>query len=185
MRDLLTKYGIPSNTLVAAVNALNEASEETIEGFNREFGITTTGDDALSSARFAADAILRGADTTAKVVAFVGKRMLGQAAALAAPTSVMVVGQPVVDTPTVTIVPVEEQPVAVEAGAEAAPVVKVKGRPGRKRLGNSDMCKAVAAIESAPKGALRDEVLNCIIAAGIKKSSAVVYLWRYNKGERE
>ncbi len=180
MLDRLTKHRIPATNIAAASAFLNAAPEATLAAFNAEFGLTPDEDDALAVARFAADAVLRGAGAVDKVVAYVAKRMMGIAPKpVIAASPVTVVGAPVVDTPEVVIAPVVEIP------TETAPVIKVKGKRGRKRLGNSDMCKAVAAIESAPTGADRQVLLDCIIAAGIKQSSAVVYLWRYNKGERE
>lgn len=182
MRNLLTKHGIPTTNLAAAVEFLNEAPESTANAFAAEFGLKMTGNEALTAARFAADAIFRGAGAVDKVVGYVAKRMTGMPASAApvAPVRVVMVGQPVVDNESVTIAPV-----VVEAGTPTtAPTVKVKGKPGRKRLGNSDFCKAVAAIE-ASKSKDRQALLDCIVAAGIKQTSAVVYLWRYNKGERE
>ena len=181
MRNLLTKHGIPDTTLIAAVDFLNVADEATVEGFIREFKLTMNGRDALAAARFAADAIFRGAGAVDKVVGYVAKMMTGFApkpAARAVP--VTMTGGPVVDMSEVVLVPVE--PTVRE---EVAPVIAVKGRRGRKRLGDSDFCKAVSAIEGAPKDIGREGLLNCIVAQGIKQSSAVVYLWRYNKGERE
>lgn len=179
MLDRLSKHRIPATNIAAATNFLNSAPEATLVAFNAEFGLTPADEDALAVARFAADAVLRGAGAVDKVVAYVAKRMMGIAPKPVIAASPVIVGAPVVDTPEVVIAPVVELP------AETAPVIKVKGKRGRKRLGNSDMCKAVAAIEGAPTGADRQTLLDCIIAAGIKQSSAVVYLWRYNKGERE
>lgn len=182
MRNLLTKHGIPTTTLAAAVEFLNSASDATVTAFNHEFGLYLTGDDGLTAARFAADAIFRGAGAVDKVVGYVGKRMTGQAvqAAPAPPARVVMVGTPVVDTPEVTIVPVV---VADETG-DVAPVVKVAGRRGRKRLGNSDFCKTARIIDANPK-ADRETIKALVVAAGIKEASVPVYLWRYyTKGER-
>lgn len=176
MRNLLTQYGIPSDNLRDAVEFLNAADYDTAEDFIAEFGLKLYGPDALSAARFAVDAVFRNADSTSKVVGYVSKMMTG-GASRAPQRPVTIVGVPVVETETVTIVPVEPE--------ANAPAIVVKGRRGRRRLGNSDFCKAVVAIEAAPKDGGREGILDCIIAAGIKRSSAVVYLWRYNNGERE
>lgn len=178
MRNILTKHGIAATNLRDAVEFLNSADDSKVEAFNREFGLHMSGADALSAANFAADAIFRGATAVDKVVGYVAKRMTGMAvqAAPVAPERMVVVGVPVVDTPEVTIVPV--------VVLSDAPVVSVKGRRGRKRLGNSDFAKVVGIIE-ANAGQERRTVLDCIVAQGIKDSSAAVYLWRYNKGERE
>lgn len=183
MRDLLTKHRIPATNIAAATAFLNAASDGTVAAFNSEFGLTPSREDAVAVARFAADAILRGAGAVDKVVAYVAKRMTGFAPKPVVTASpVTVVGVPVVDTPEVIVAPVV---------VNAAPSVKVPGKRGRKRLGNSDFCAAVAAIEAAPKGAERAVLLDCIMAqasskgGNIKQSSAVVYLWRYGKGERE
>jgi hypothetical protein len=172
MRDLLTKHGIPTDTLVSAVHFLNEAPDKTVKAFNAEFGLTPPAADALSAARFAADALFKGA-TVDKVAGYVGKRLLGLTPQPA--PIIIAAAPPIVETETVTV---------VQVASEQSAFPTVKGKRGRKKLGNSDMCKAVAAIESADKKADRQTILDCIVAAGIKKASAVVYLWRYNNGER-
>jgi hypothetical protein len=188
MRDLLTKHGIPTASLAAAVAFLNDAPASTITAFNAEFRLTPTDEDALSVARFAADAVFKGATAVDKVVGYVAKRMLGAAPAVDKPAPVVMTGVPVLADVDVVVAPV--LPPVVQK--EAAPAVTVKGRRGRKRLGNSDFCKAVAAIESAPAGAERATLLDLICAQAsanggtIKRSSAVVYYWRYHTlGERE
>lgn len=184
MRNLLTLHGIPSDSINSAVEFLNSAPDATIQAFIKEFDLNLKGADALVAARFAADAIFRDAKAVDKVVGYVAKRMTGMAEKPATtPFRVVMVGGPVVDTSEVSVVPV----VALgesDGRAEVAPAMVVKGRRGRKRRGDSAMCKAVKAIEAS--GAKeREALLQCIIAQGIKESSAVVYLWRYNKGERE
>ena len=77
MRNLLTKHGIPTDTLVNAVDFLNESDSCTVQAFNKEFGLNMRGDDALVAARFAADAVFRGATAVDKVVGYVAKRMFG------------------------------------------------------------------------------------------------------------
>lgn len=183
MRDLLTKHRIPTTNIAAASGFLSSASDETVAAFISDLGLSLSGSDALSAARFAADAILRGAGSVDKVVGYVAKRMTGTAPKPAVATSpVRIVGEPVVDTPEVVVAPVV---------METAPAVKMKGKRGRPRLGNSDFCTAVAAIEAAPKGSDRATLLSLIAAQSsakggtIKDTSAIVYLWRYNKGERE
>lgn len=176
MRNLLTKHGIPTNTLTEALDFINESDTFSVQAFNKEFGLTMKGEDALVAARFAADAVFRGAASVDKVVSYVAKRMLGVAEKPApAPAPVTVVGPAVVDTPDVTIVPV------VVMGESA---VVVKGRRGRKRLGNSDFCKTARIIDANP-AADRDTIKALVIAAGVKEASVPVYLWRYHtKGER-
>ena len=177
MREILTKHGIPTTNLMEVSEFISSADYPTIRDFNREFGLHIGGrDDAESAACFAADAILRGATSVDKVVSYVSKRMTGQAAKPEPRAyTVVMAGPAVVDTPEVTIVPVV---------VSKANTVTVKGRRGRKRLGDSDFCKAVSIIEANPK-ADRETLKACIIAAGINNSSAGVYLWRYGKGERE
>lgn len=185
MRNLLTKHGIPADSLPGAVDFISAASEDAVLAFNAEFGITMTGHDAFTAARFAVDGIYRGAAAVDKVVGYVAKRMTGAPEkAVQKPVTVVMAGAPVVDTPDVTVAPV----VAVtesDGRTEAVPVIKVKGRRGRKRLGNSDFCKAVAALGALPATADRKTMLDCLVSKGIKRTSAVVYLWRYNNGERE
>lgn len=183
MRDLLTKHRIPSTNIVAATDFLNAADASLVSAFIRDLGLNLSGNDALSAARFAADAILRGAGAVDKVVQYVAKRMTGTAPKpVAAASPVRIVGEPVVDTPVVVVAPVV---------IDKAPVIKVKGKRGRPRLGNSDFCTAVAAIEALGPKAERSALLAAVTAqasskgGNIKETSAVVYLWRYNKGERE
>lgn len=185
MRDLLTKHGIPDTNIAAATAFLNSAPDKTVHAFIDEFDLSLDNRDVLTAARFAADAILRDAGSVDKVVGFVRKRMTGFVQKPEAPvvSVTTIVGEPVVDTPDVTIVPV------IEAGPAIA--VKVKGKRGRPRNGDSDFCRAVAAIEKVGPAAERDTLLAAVTAqqsskgGKIKQSSAVVYLWRYGKGERE
>ena len=82
------------------------------------------------------------------------------------------------DTDEVTIVPV------VVLGEADGRTVVVKGRRGRRRLGNSDFCKTARIIDDNPK-ADRETIKALVIAAGVKEASVPVYLWRYHtKGER-
>ena len=176
MLNLLNKHGIPADTISNAVCFLNSADDDIVTAFNHEFGLTMEGDDALSAARFAADAIFRGATSVAKVVGYVAKRMTGQADTPQAKTVVMV-GAPTVET-AVDIVQMHHTDPEGE-------LVAVKGKRGRKRLGNSDFAKAVSIIQTNHL-ASRQTVIDCLIAANIKESSAAVYYWRYHtKGERE
>lgn len=177
MREILTKHGIPTTNLMEASEYLAAAYPPDVKRFILEFNLAfPDDDDSESAACFAVDAILRGATTVDKVVDFVAKRFSGQALKPEPRAyTVVMAGPAVVDTPEVTIVPV----VVSKANA-----VTVKGRKGRRRLGDSDFCKAVSIIETNPK-ADRDTLKACIIAASINNSSAGVYLWRYGKGERE
>jgi hypothetical protein len=188
MRSILLQQGIPAESLADAIDFLNSAPDATIEAFNAAFGMTPDDADALAVSRFAVDAIFKGAASVDKVVGYVAKRMLGIAPKPEAkPSPVVMVGAPVVDNEDVTVVPVVVMP---EVREETVPTIKVKGKRGRKRLGDSDMCKAVAVIEATP-GVERATLLELICAQPskggglIKESSAAVYLWRYNKGERQ
>lgn len=175
MQTIMTKHGIPTATLALAVAFLNDADATTVTAFNAEFGLTPSRNDATAVARFAADAVLRGADTIGKVSGYVFKRMTG---VVTAPAPIIIVAAPVVQTEDVTIVEVET--------LDAAPVVTLRGKRGRKKNGKSEFCKAVKVIQDSPATASRRLLLDCMVAAGIKEQSAVVYLWRYKtKGERE
>lgn len=170
MKHILTKHDFPTDTLRNAVDDMADASPVALAAFNAEFGIPN---DSLQAAQFAADAIFRGADTAEKVKAYVTKR-LTVAPVVAAP--VVMVGVPVLETESVSIVHVE--PVT------PLEPVTVRGKRGRKKNGSSDFCKALDAIQTAPAGASRRTVLDCIIAKGIKESSAVVYYWDYHTNGR-
>lgn len=177
MRDTLTKHGIPDTNVVAAVSFLNDADESVLNAFNHEFGLSPDEDDTLKVARFAATAVLNGAADVGAVKAFVSKRIIGIMPVLNAP--VMVIGVPVVDTPEVTVTEV------VEVSFDPTAPVVVHGRKGRRKNGKSEFCKAVKVIEAQPEGVTRKTILDAIVAEGVKASSAIVYLWRYNKGERD
>ena len=174
MRTILEQHTIPTTTIAAAVAAMTSMDDNLLVSFCNDFGLTPTADDALTTARFAADAVFRGAVDKAAVVAYVRKRLLGQAVVNA---PIIVIGVPVVDTPDLTVVQVTD----AEPDTSAAPV---KYGRGRRKNGKSDFCKAVATIEAAGAAASRETVLQCLVASGIKQTSAVVYLWRYGKGER-
>jgi hypothetical protein len=176
MLNVLTKYGIPTDTLVKAVNYLNDAPEAVIASLNSEFNLSPPKCDALATARFVADAIFRGA-TADKIPGYVGKRLLGQVPA-PAPTVV------VMNADALPVIDETEEYVVVQAAPTPEPALEsVKGKRGRRKDGKSAMCKAVAIIEKNAK-ADRHTILDAIVASGVKQTSAVVYLWRYNKGER-
>lgn len=179
MRDILAKHGIPSNTLAAAVGFLNEQDEdsEVIESFNAEFGLTPNYQDATMVARFAVDAILRGAEDIATVKSYVGKRLTGTSPPTVVGRPIVVAAAPVYEDAAVVVTPVEEDPTSIP--------VAVKGKRGRKKNGLSAMCKAVKVIEGFAAGTERQTIIDALIAANINKSSAAVYLWRYNNGERD
>lgn len=183
MKRLLIEYGIPMANMVEAMESVYHMSEKAQREFLQEFNLERVASDmVLPATRFAVDAIHRGADTPQKVVAYVAKRLMGNPT-VERPVQPTVVSGPTLSAPvgdtgkTITATPV--QPNAKVEG------LVVKGRRGRKKLGNSDFCKAVGIIESN-LGLSRKKVAELMVAANIKESSANVYLWRYHtKGERE
>jgi hypothetical protein len=179
MRDFLTKYGISTDTLSAAVNSINAADDSVTKAFVAEFGMTLSGDDSRSAARFAADAILRGANSSDKVVGFVRKRIAGLSVANLTFTAPVAASAPVA-----VVEEVEDVPVVTVTEDTTVPLVtvEVKRGRGRPRLENNDVAKAVAIIESMA-GSKLVEQRRAIIAAGIHKSSANVYLWKYHHGK--
>lgn len=180
MRTKLASLGVPADSLSAAVEFLNKADRSLHVEVCTAFGLNFDGADALTAARFVADACIRLGDggSVDKVVGHVRRKMTGMAPTLPPPNApVVVVGAPVVDNREVTIAPViplakpQEEPVR-------------RGR-GRRKNGKSDFCKAVAIIEANMSGD-RSVQIGALLKAGITKSSAAVYLWRYHtKGERD
>ena len=144
---------------------LNEAEYDTLEAIAGEFGFTG---DAYNQAKHAVVAILKGATAVDKVVWYVNKQT---APAPAKP--VTIVGAPVVDNSDVLLVEVVE---------DDAPETPVKAT-GTRRRRNSDFSRAAEAI-AATGSAERSVWLAAMADIGIKKSSAVVYSWRYQNGER-
>jgi hypothetical protein len=181
MRDLLTKHGIPATNLRDAVEFLTDKFENdeelVVTTFLAEFKLTPQYDDMVSTAGHAVDAILRGAATVGKVVEHVGKRMIGLPVAVDKPVivpaaPVMVIADPVVDNEDVTVTPVATAPAAV------------KGRKGRRKLGNSDYCRAVAILDKMLADgaqATREQQKAALVAANMADKSANHYLWRYHK----
>lgn len=162
MRDLLTKHGIPATNINDAVEYLDSADYGALEAFSGEFGLVG---DAYEHAKHAVAAILRGASSVDKVVWYVTKQT---APAPAKPLTI--VGGPIVDNSTVMLVEVVENDVE-----------PVKAVARRRR--SSDFQRAVTAIEAC--GSVeRSAWLAAMADIGIKKSSAVVYSWRYQNGER-
>lgn len=193
MRDILTKHQIPTDNLPNAVAALNMADTTVTEAICAAFGLNLTDDNALAASRYIAEAVIRLGDaaTTEKVVAHVKRKM-----------PVMEVAAPVpapVETETVeneTVAEEVESPVSTGLGmfvstttvvndmlVTALPTTEVKRGRGRPKNQNNDFAKAVSIIESLGS-VQRSTILDAIIASGIKKSSAQVYLWHYNKGKR-
>jgi len=183
MRSKLTDLGIPADSLNAALEFLNTAPNALLSDLCVAFGLTPKLEDTLPTARFIADAAVRLGDggSVEKVVSHVRRKMLGIAPPPPAP--VRVVGPTVKTIADVVIAPVVEVKAdAVEV--EASPVVTPYAGRGRRRNGNSDFCKAVAIIE-ATGSAERGVRLAALLAAGYNKSSAGVYLWKYNSGARD
>lgn len=175
MRDLLTKHDIPDTTISAAVEFLNSAPDDAVESFTKEFGLSLNRTDTLSAGRFAADAILRGADSVDKVRGYIAKRMLGSPAPpVITITPVTLAGIPSVDNSLVTVTPM------VMDEVPSAPIKGKRGRPKSKAFAN-----AATLLDGLAHKAERAVMLDCLVAAGINKSSAAVYVWRYNKGLRE
>lgn len=176
MKELLKEYGIADTRLLDATKSIENISDDTLREFCGRFGLTPASADVPQTARLVADALLKGADSVDKVVGYVRKRMMGHVekpVVLNAP--VRIVGVPVVDNAEVIIAPV----------VPLAAVATIRPGRGRRKNGRSDMCKAVALIEAAGEAADRDTILASLVAGGLNKSSAAVYLWRYNKGERD
>lgn len=179
MKTTLNEFSVNTERLDRACLTIEAMNREKVLDFCGRFGLTPAYDDAYSTARYVADAVIRGADSVDKVVGYVRKKVLGQTTKpviLNAP--VTIVGQPIVDNEVVTITPV------ADTSPRTSPAVRY-GR-GRRKNGKSDFCKAVAVIERLGASTERDLLLSAMIADGLNKSSAAVYYWRYmTKGERD
>ena len=178
MKTILNEFSINTERLDRACLSIDAMRTDIAQDFCGRFGLTPTYDDAHSTARYVADAVIRGADSVDKVVGYVRKKVMGQTVKpVTLNVPVTIVGVPIVDNESVTISAV------TETDPQTAPVVR-HGR-GRRKNGKSDFCKAVAVIERLGASSNRDLLLNAMIADGLNKSSAAVYLWRYmSKGER-
>lgn len=177
LTELLVKRDIPTESVVRAVARVSTVPMPSIVALVEELEVRVDRKDYEKAAKNIVAAIIAGADTAAKVQEAVYKR-IPKVAVVVAPPRVLAVspvasGLPTVETNAMLATPVNP--------ANVAPVV---GRRGRKKLGNSDFNKVVGILDANPNVG-RDAALNLLIAAGIKKSSAVVYVWRYNKGERD
>jgi hypothetical protein len=188
MREVLVKFNIPTDTPAAAVHAITALDESKLNEFVREFGMSSSLN-ALATARFLAEAVVKGAGSVDKAVTYARNRMLGMAPAVDSPV-IRISAAPVMVTEDVTVT--EDVEVPVEAAPVVATVAKVvKGTKGRQGLdpakqGVTDFMRACRVMETFPEGAERATVKAAIIAAGVPEKSVNVYMWQYyTKGKRE
>lgn len=212
MRNILTAHGIPDTGFVCdAVEAIEKMPQCDAKEFLDEFNLTPVPADIKTFAFSAAAAIVQGATTVEQVVQYVASRVTGLPAVNLSPSIGYVVskdptpfvgdyhamkahqhkfrtyrvegGEPMLFEGAVDNSVDNDVDNSDDIDGEVIAVDKPKGKAGRKR-GKSVFCKAVAIIEANPK-ADRETLLKLIMDSGVGKSSAQVYLWRYNKGERQ
>lgn len=175
METFLSRYGIPTASVNRAVQSVNGLSNHTIAQMVKEFGLEISTDENHRAAKCIVHALLSGASDKDAVVNFVYKRVARL--------------EPVVQTAAVTVDSFQTVSVISSGGivattAPLAAVSTITGKMGRQKLGNSAFNRAVTLLDES-NHLSRSAKIDSLIAAGIKKSSAVVYLWRYNNGDRE
>ena len=172
--DCLKRYGIPAHSLNRAVQWVNTLSHHAVTRMVDEFGLQVDKSHEEKAAKCVVHAILNGAEDSEKVVAFVYTRI---------PKLVKTV-------PTIVRTMEHLAPsfgnlgmMTVEAPLSTIIQEKMDNR-GRRKTGNSAFCKAVELLDSAPTLSKAAQI-DLLVANEIKKSSALVYHWKYCKGERE
>ena len=168
MKSILTDLGIPTASLAKAYDHLDVADGVPSKLLGR-LSLVIKSEDAFDAARLAVRAIMAGDHMTMeRVRAYVLKELVPST-----PVSTRIFIQAVVlETPDVVVT------------TTAPDQFPVRVRKGRTRTGNSDFALTVPLIEQC-KGLARATIIDRIMTERkIGKSSANVYLWRYNKGER-
>lgn len=178
MRNVLTQYGIPTDTLPKAITAVNAMDAGNVSKLCAEFGLSPEGDTAYACARYAAEAIVKLGDaaTVDKVVGHVRRKVAGMVSTVVAP--VVVVGVPVVDNPEVIIEPVTVLPTEEVVADKVVTVQPAYCGRGRRPNANSGYHRTVAYMQANP-GKDRAEVIAELVASGMSKKSVYVYLWKY------
>ena len=175
MHTLLGRYGITTTSVNRAVQTVNTMSNSMIDAMVNELGLVVAPGDAHRVAKCIIHALMSGAVDKDAVVNFVYKRV--------PKLEVEVQTAPVV-IDSVHGVSVISSGGIVATSAPLGVAAPITGRLGRSKLGNSAFSRAVALLEDS-QHLSRAGKLDLLVSADIKKSSAVVYLWRYNNGERE
>ena len=184
MFTVLKKYGIPSKSLASAHAFVDSFTSIELNTFNGEFGFggNYTHRDPLVIAKSAVTAVFEGADSVDEIAGFIRNQIsetsFAQREFVPNMTFSGLQGFRMTGA-AFTVGDIVVAPVMTDGEAEP-----VTGKVGRKRRNNSEFCRAVTVLDAASKNLSRADLLQLVIAEGISKSSAPVYLWRYNKGER-
>lgn len=177
LEAVLGRYAIPMASVNRGVQSINDKSDATVKALVNEFRLEVAESDIDRAAKCIVHAILNAAQTSEAVVAHVYTRV-PRAKPVAAATNPQY-RMTIAPFGAQVSVPVVESNVAlalpVEMAETAAATVRV--RPA------SAFSKAVELLE-ANKAISRAAQIDLLKANDIKESSAVVYIWRYNKGER-
>jgi hypothetical protein len=159
-----------------AVQTINDKPDATVKALVNEFHLEVAETDVDRAAKYIVHAILNAAQTSDAVVAHVYTRVprYKAPAAVATPQYNM------------TIAPFGAQVSVPEAEPDAplaTPVVMADAVSAVRNRAPSAFVSAVALLDDN-KTLARSAQIELLKTNGIKESSAVVYIWRYNKGER-
>lgn len=168
MQDILNDYNVNSTSVSRAVQSINGMDEATLTRFNLEFGLSGLPTDAIATAaKYAAHAVINGAETPEKVEAFVRSKLGPSLEAIEVEAS-----------PNVTP-PAPEQEAEQEV-APAADTAPKRGR-GRPKLAETAYDRARAIMEAQPDQSNRKALIEAVVNSGVKATSAAVYASRYYK----
>lgn len=171
LKALLVEHGITINSAARAVQDVNYLSPKAVKALVTDLGLSVN--DHVAAAKYAVNAILSGVEDLERIATYVyGKT----------PKAVVVVPSVYV-SPSVTMVsPLGEINQGILPTHLIPNFEPVTVRKARRKNGNSGFDRSKAILLANPN-ATRDEQLKLLVAAGIVDKSAVVYLWRFNKGE--
>lgn len=177
LEAVLVRYAIPMVSVSRAVQTINDKSDATVKALVNEFKLEVAESDIDKAAKYIVHAILNAAQTSEAVVAHVYTRVprVKPAAAATNPQYRMTIAP----FGTQVSVPVAESNVALALPVEVAETAAAKVRVRAP----SAFLKAVELLD-ANKGIGRTAQIELLKTNDIKESSAVVYIWKYNKGER-
>lgn len=169
LKAFLVQNGIPVRSAAGAVNEVKFIDARTVDAILAEVGVTVN--DTYLAVKLVINAIMTGVEDKERIQTYVyGKTpKFVPRAVYVAPRSLLTselgdIGDSLLPYNLPTI--------------QSVTIRKVRGKTG-----GSGFDRSVTLLDANPQ-ASRDERINLLVAAGIAKASALVYVWKYNKGER-
>lgn len=169
LKAFLASNGIPTRSAAGAVNEVRFLDNRTVDAILAKVGVTVV--DRLQATRMVVNAIMTGCEDNDRIQTYVYSKV-----GKYVPRAVYVAPQAML-TPELGEISDSLKPYNLST------MQAVTIRKARRKTGSSGYDRSVTILDANPTAG-RDERINLLVAQGIAKASALVYLWKYNKGER-